>query len=60
MKREYVLPTLVDEMMHEQGLKVKVLSTNAVWFGITYREDKEYVMNELKKLQDAGVYPPAR
>lgn len=59
MKREYVLPTLVDEMMHEQGLKVKVLSTNAVWFGITYREDKEYVMNELKKLHDAGVYPPA-
>lgn len=59
MKREYVLPTLVDEMMHEQGLKVKVLSTNAVWFGITYREDKAYVMNELKKLHDAGVYPAA-
>lgn len=59
LKREYVLPTLVDEMMHEQGLKVKVLSTNAVWFGITYREDKAYVMNELKKLHDAGVYPSA-
>lgn len=59
MKREYVLPTMVDEMMHEQGLKVKVLSTNAVWFGITYQEDKEYVTNELKKLHQAGVYPPA-
>ncbi len=59
LKREYVLPTLVDDLMREEGLKVEVLSTGAVWFGITYREDKEYVMNELKKLHDAGVYPPA-
>lgn len=59
LKREYVLPTLVDDLMREEGLKVEVLSTGAVWFGITYREDKEYVMNELKKLHDAGIYPPA-
>lgn len=59
LKREYVLPTLVDDLMREEGLKVEVLSTGAVWFGITYREDKEYVMKELKKLHDAGIYPPA-
>ena len=32
-------------------------STDAVWFGITYREDKPYVMGELKALHAAGVYP---
>ncbi|MBQ8082328.1 MAG: nucleotidyltransferase [Clostridia bacterium] len=59
LKKEYVLPTLVDQLMHEVGLKVEVLSTDAVWFGVTYREDKDYVRAELQKLHDAGQYPPA-
>ena len=59
LKKEFVLPSLVDTLMHEQGLKVEVLSTDAVWFGVTYREDKEYVAGELKKLHDAGFYPAA-
>ena len=45
--------------MHTKGLKVEVLSTKAVWFGVTYKEDKPYVMGELKKLHDNGSYPPA-
>ena len=59
MTREFVLPTHIDSLMHTEGLTVDVLSTSAVWFGITYREDKPFVMRELKKLHDAGVYPPA-
>ena len=59
LKKEYVLPALVDTLMHEQGLKVEVLSTDAVWFGVTYKEDKQYVAGELKKLHDRGVYPAA-
>ena len=59
LKKEYVLPSLVDTLMHENGLKVEVLSTDAVWFGVTYKEDKAYVAGELKKLHDAGMYPPA-
>ncbi|MBR2822320.1 MAG: NTP transferase domain-containing protein [Clostridia bacterium] len=59
LKKEFVLPSLVDIMMHRDGLKVEVLSTDAVWFGITYKEDKAYVMGELKKLHDSGVYPAA-
>ena len=59
MKCEYVLPTLVDELMHEEKLQVDVLNTHAVWFGMTYREDRAYVMNELKKLHDSGFYPNA-
>jgi len=57
LKKEYVLPAMVDSMMHNDGLKVEVLSTDAVWFGITYHEDKAYVQGELKKLHDQGAYP---
>ena len=57
LKKEYALPTLVDKLMNQQGLKVEVLSTKAVWFGVTYREDKDYVAGELKKLHDCGDYP---
>ncbi len=59
LKKEYVLPALVDTMMHQDGLKVQVLSTDAIWFGVTYKEDKAYVTGELKKLHDCGAYPPA-
>lgn len=57
MKAEYVLPVLVDQLMHENGLKVDVLSTDAVWFGVTYAEDKPYVQEELKKMHEDGTYP---
>ena len=57
MKKEYALPTLVNHLMHRDGLTVEVLSTHAVWFGVTYREDKAYVAGELKKLHDSGAYP---
>ena len=59
LKKECLLPALVDTLMHTKGLKVEVLSTKAVWFGVTYREDKDYVAAELKKLHDDGSYPPA-
>ena len=59
LKKECLLPALVDALMHTQGLKVEVLSTDAVWFGVTYKEDKDYVAAELRKLHDDGVYPPA-
>lgn len=57
IKSECLLPVMVDDMMHEGALRVHVLSTKAVWFGITYPQDKPYVQQELKKLHDAGVYP---
>lgn len=57
LKAEYVLPVLVDQLMHEEQLKVDVLSTDAVWFGVTYQEDKPYVQAELKQMHDEGTYP---
>ncbi|MDD5898767.1 MAG: sugar phosphate nucleotidyltransferase [Clostridia bacterium] len=57
LKAEYVLPVLVDQLMHEEGLKIDVLSTDAVWFGVTYQEDKPHVQAELKKMHANGTYP---
>ena len=58
LKKECLLPALVDTLMHTSGLQVDVLSTNAVWFGVTYKEDKDYVAGELRKLHENGSYPP--
>ena len=58
MKMEYPLPTLVDRLMREENLLVRVLTTEAVWFGVTYQEDKADVAAKLKMLHDSGFYPP--
>lgn len=57
MKKECVLPVEIDRLMHTDGLTVEVLHTNAVWFGVTYLADKEYVAGELRKLHGQGAYP---
>ena len=57
LKAECLLPVLVDKLITEGRLDVSVLDTDAVWFGVTYKEDRPIVEAELKKLHDAGVYP---
>ncbi|MBR2352888.1 MAG: hypothetical protein IKA76_00100 [Clostridia bacterium] len=57
IKAEYVLPTMVDQMIGGKELAVSVLSTRAVWFGVTYQEDRPTVAAELKALHDANLYP---
>jgi choline kinase len=58
-KAECLLPVLVDKLIQSGKLDVAVLSTDAVWFGVTYQEDRPIVQEELKKLHDSGVYPPS-
>ncbi len=57
LKAEYVLPVLVDQLMHGEGLSLDVLPTDATWFGVTYQEDKPYVQEELRKMHQQGDYP---
>ena len=57
IKAEYALPTMVDKMIRDGSLAVDVLSTDAVWFGVTYRADRDFVAGELAKMHEAGVYP---
>lgn len=56
-KAECLLPVMVDEMIGKNTLRVSMLHTNAHWFGMTYKEDREAVRNELLALHKQGVYP---
>lgn len=57
MKCECYLPMSVGDSMKEGKSEVKVYSTNAKWYGVTYSEDKEKVVAGLRTLIDQGVYP---
>lgn len=57
LKAEYALPTMIDKMIGAGTLGVDVLGTDAVWFGVTYREDKPQVAAELRRMHDSGEYP---
>ena len=56
-KSEWYIPFVVDELIKEGKATCKVLPTESSWFGVTYREDKPFVMAAIKKLVDAGDYP---
>ena len=59
LKAECLLPVLVDKLITEGKLNVSVLDTDAVWFGVTYQEDRPVVEAELKQLHASGAYPPS-
>lgn len=57
LKSEFYIPFVVDELIKCDKTKVKVLKSYGSWFGITYKEDKPYVVNSIKKLVEKGEYP---
>lgn len=57
LKAECFLPIEVDKLLKDKKATVKVLSSKDKWFGVTYKEDKPFVMESIQKLKDAGVYP---
>lgn len=56
LKAEYLLPILIGQLLREEKCTVKVLETQDTWFGVTYKEDKEFVEQSFKKLIESGVY----
>ena len=57
LKAEYALPTMVDKLIGDNALRVKVLSTESKWFGVTYVEDKPTVAASLLEKHQSGEYP---
>ena len=53
---EYLIPTVVQELINENRATVKVLSTDSKWEGVTYKEDKEHVVESIKNLIEKGEY----
>lgn len=55
-KSEYLLPTIIGDLLNKDKISVKVLKSVDKWFGVTYKEDKETVVSAIRELIDAGMY----
>ena len=57
IKSEFYIPLFVNRMIQEGKGKVKVLGGGKVWFGVTYKEDKEEVSRRIQEMISKGDYP---
>jgi UTP-glucose-1-phosphate uridylyltransferase len=57
LKAEFYVPFVVNKLVGDNRVKLKVLSSDAEWFGITYLEDKPFVDQKIRDLIARGVYP---
>ena len=56
-KKEWYIPSVVSELINEGAATCRALTTDSEWFGVTYKEDKPFVQQEIRKLVDKGEYP---
>jgi hypothetical protein len=57
LSSEFFIPSVVGDLVDRGVAKVTMLKNTGAWFGVTYREDKAMVTNNIRKLVDAGRYP---
>ena len=57
LKSEFLIPTVVNDLIQQNLEDVHVLRTGAQWFGVTYKEDKSLVNQQILKLIGSGLYP---
>lgn len=57
LKAEFLLPEVVDGLIKTNKAEVRVLNTDDRWFGVTYKEDKQMVVDSFQELVKKGVYP---
>jgi len=56
-KAEFLMPSVVDELIKERQITLKVLDTPEKWLGITYKEDKPEVVRKVGELVKSKIYP---
>ena len=57
LKSEFLIPSVINDLIEKDIEKVRVLKTQSTWFGVTYIEDKPFVQNQIKELIQSGKYP---
>ena len=57
IRSEYLIPSVVNNLIQSGREDVHVLRSASSWFGITYKDDRPFVMREIQKLVDSGTYP---
>lgn len=56
-KSELLIPATLDKNIKNKNITVKVLMSNEHWFGVTYREDKPFVVESIREKIREGIYP---
>lgn len=56
-KSEYLIPSVINELIKTEQETLRVLQSNASWFGVTYKEDKPFVQSQILKLVESENYP---
>jgi len=56
-KAEFYIPTAIDSLIKQNKCKVKIIPTNSEWFGVTYKEDRQKVVEKIYRLVELGKYP---
>lgn len=56
-RAELDIPTSLDKFVKKGEITIQILRSNSHWFGVTYREDKPFVVENIRKMVDAGIYP---
>ena len=57
VKSEFLIPSIINELIQDGDEKVHVLETSSSWFGVTYKSDKPIVEKKIQQLVSSGVYP---
>jgi len=57
MKSEFYIPSAVNALIETGTARCRVLRSDAAWFGITYREDRDAVVESIRAMVEAGEYP---
>ena len=57
LSSEFFIPLMINELVTKKRVRVKILDTTSEWFGITYAEDRQGVVDKIQALVDAGEYP---
>ena len=57
LKSEFLIPTVINDLIQKGSELLFVLRSDSQWFGVTYKEDKPYVVSEIAKMVENGEYP---
>ena len=57
VKSEFLIPSIINELIQDGDEKVHVLETSSSWFGVTYKSDKPIVEKKIQQLVSSGLYP---
>lgn len=57
LKKEFFIPLVIDNIIKNKQANIEVLQCNSKWLGVTYKNDKPFIVKEIKQLKENGLYP---